>query len=115
MSARSSRAPSSAKRMAMASPIPAPTPVTMARLSFNRMRMGSDLGDPSRRQFPAGDDTIDHAVLPVLLVAHDLVAFYIARHSLAWLSRRLGAQLVVLLPHPNALPRLNLEFRSLSR
>src|SRR5260370_40336522 len=115
MSARSSRAPSSAKRMAMASPIPAPTPVTMARLSFNRMRMGSVLGDRSRRQFPAGDDTVDHAVLPRLLGPHDVVAIHIARHAVDGLSRRLGEQLVQRLAHPQDLPRINIDLGSLSR
>src|SRR5260370_41998578 len=115
MSYRSSHAPSAARRTAMASPTPAPTPVMMARLSFNRMRPGSVLGDRSRRQFPAGDDAVDHAVLPRLFGPHDVVAIDIARHAVDGLSRRLGEQLVQRLAHPQDLPRIDIDFRSLSR
>src|SRR5579862_6686305 len=83
-------APSSAKRKAMASPMPAPTPVTMAVLPFNRMA-GGLLVDGRRGQFAARNHAVDHAVLNRLLGAHDVIAIHVAGdalHSLAGIIRQ---------------------------
>src|SRR2546425_6869191 len=114
MSANPNYAPSSANRMAMASPIPAPTPVMMAILSFSRIGIRSNLRNRNRRKLPAADDTVDHAVLQRLLGAHDVVAIHVAGYSIDGLPGRIGQQLVQRLAHSQDLTGINIDFRGLA-
>src|SRR5690348_3755634 len=96
MSLRTRRAPSSAKRTAMASPIPAPTPVTMATLSFRRKsswprnELREELSAGHRGQIAVGNDTVDHAIVHRHFRTHDVVAIHIPRHLLHRLSAGFG-------------------------
>src|SRR3982074_3171398 len=99
--------------MAMASPIPAPTPVTMAGLSCNRMWIYLFLLDRDRAQFAAADTPVDHAVIHGLFGAHDVVAIHIARYAVDGLAGAAGEQTVECLAHAQNLARIDVDLGGL--
>src|SRR5437879_9549539 len=115
MSFSTRRAPSSAKRIAMASPMPAPAPVTMATLSANRMgRSAPLLRNGGGRQIAADHNFVDHAVLYALIGTHDVIAIDVAGDALHRLASEFGEYLVERLAHAQDLFGINIDIRRLS-